>query len=121
MLDIVYAARIQKGYFHVFFPSAPGYVTVDTPVPFGSTVTSTPLLSHSHTSPLTFMTPTVNDYIVINCVCASDPLLCLYTQSSLHSSRHSTPHNGSFLGSCTPTPTRWVLIGKCIACLSSYH
>ena len=41
------------------FHAAAGYEHVETPVSYGPTMSSTPLVPHSHTPPLHYMTPSV--------------------------------------------------------------
>lgn len=45
--------------FFFIFHAAAGYERVETPVSFGPRMSSTPLVPHSHTPPLHYMTPSV--------------------------------------------------------------
>ena len=51
---------INKALF--IFNAAAGYERVETPLLYGPCMSSTPLLPHSHTPPLHYMTPSVYYY-----------------------------------------------------------
>ena len=53
-------------HFLFIFNTAAGYERVETPLPYGSCITSTPVVPHSHTPPIHYMTPSVCCYEILN-------------------------------------------------------
>ena len=71
---------VGQKYNIVFLTAAAGYEHVDSPLPFGLCISSTPLVPRSHTTPLHYMTPSVCD----RCRIISIPTVLVHALHTVH-------------------------------------